>query len=518
MCAQCAHGQGDLKGCLTKAILRQQKSGKISIPRIRFLERIAHVSRILSIRRSCPRAFLVTLASAIVNAAMFSLPLTAENPRIRVTQNESGLATTLAAGAPIDPSNPFFQSLGTNGRACVHCHQPDAAWSITPAGLQKVFQQTRGLDPVFRTNDGSNSPLTDVSTVDKRRAAYSMLLNKGVIRVGLPIPAQAEFELSSVDDPYQFASAKELSLFRRPLPGTNIRFISAVMWDGRDTFQPVQNADSLRSNLQKQALDATLGHAQASAAPTQAQLESIANLIMGLHTAQVWDRSAGSLRARGARGGAETLLNQDFYIGINDPIGMNPKGVPFDSSAMQMFPAWTKLHGQSNDLEDLTDRQDRNDARASVARGERIFNSRPIVLSGVGGLNDALNVPNLQGTCTTCHDTPNVGNHSVSMPLNIGISDESRRTPDMPLYTLRNKQTGAVIKTTDPGRALISGKWADVGKFKGPVLRALAARPPYFHNGSAADLGEVVDFYNTRFTLNLTAREKEDLIAFLRVL
>jgi cytochrome c peroxidase len=102
--------------------------------------------------------------------------------------------------------------------------------------------------------------------------------------------------------------------------------------------------------------------------------------------------------------------------------------------------------------------------------------------------------------------------------LNIGISDASRRTPDMPLYTLRNKVTGKKIQTTDPGRALISGKWNDIGKFKGPTLRALAARPPYFHNGSAATLEDVVDFYDTRFSIGFTAQEKADLVAFLRAL
>ena len=42
---------------------------------------------------------------------------------------------------------------------------------------------------------------------------------------------------------------------------------------------------------------------------------------------------------------------------------------------------------------------------------------------------------------------------------------------------------------------MITGKWADIGRFKGPILRALAARAPYFHNGSAATLEEVVEFY-----------------------
>ena len=71
---------------------------------------------------------------------------------------------------------------------------------------------------------------------------------------------------------------------------------------------------------------------------------------------------------------------------------------------------------------------------------------------------------------------------------------------------------------TDPGRALISGKCADIGKFKGPILRGLAARAPYFHNGSAATLLDVVDFYNQRFDLGFTDQQKSDLVAFLEAL
>ncbi|MGZ0018445.1 hypothetical protein [Nitrosomonas sp. wSCUT-2] len=157
-------------------------------------------------------------------------------------------------------------------------------------------------------------------------------------------------------------------------------------------------------------------------------------------------------------------------------------------------------------------------ARAAIARGQTLFNTKPIMISGVKGINDDLNINVLPGTCTTCHNTPNSGNHSTPMPLDIGIADESRRTPDMPLYTLKNKTTNDIIKTTDPGRALITGKWKDIGRFKGPVLRSVASRPPYFHDGSAADLREVVEFYNTRFSIGLTEGEKDDLIAFLAAL
>ncbi len=88
----------------------------------------------------------------------------------------------------------------------------------------------------------------------------------------------------------------------------------------------------------------------------------------------------------------------------------------------------------------------------------------------------------------------------------------------MPLYTFRNIKTGEEVQTTDPGRALISGKWKHIGRFKGPILRGLASRAPYFHNGSAKDLKAVVDFYQERFNIVFTQREKDDLVAFLRAL
>jgi cytochrome c peroxidase len=78
--------------------------------------------------------------------------------------------------------------------------------------------------------------------------------------------------------------------------------------------------------------------------------------------------------------------------------------------------------------------------------------------------------------------------------------------------------TGATVQVTDIGRAMISGKCDDVGKLKGPVLRALAARAPYFHNGGAATLSDAVEFYNQRFNLSLTQQQKADLVAFLGTL
>jgi hypothetical protein len=259
----------------------------------------------------------------------------------------------------------------------------------------------------------------------------------------------------------------------------------------------------------QQAIDATLGHAQAKAAPDPAIAQAIRDFEINLFTAQVLDKRAGVLFIDGANGGPIALSQQAFFLGINDPLGGNPTGAAFDENIFNLFSAWANSR---------TTDENRQEARASIARGEQLFNTLVIPISGVAGLNDLVGERVIMGTCGTCHDSPNVGDHSLSVPLNIGLTDASRRTPDQPLFTLINNVTGQRVQTTDPGRAMVSGKWNDIGKFKGPVLRGLAARAPYFHNGSAATLLDVVNFYNDRFNIGMTEQQKADLAAFLRSL
>jgi len=280
--------------------------------------------------------------------------------------NPTGAVQTFSTTGRIDPNNPFFQSLGTNGRACVHCHQASAGWTITPPELHSRFESTGGLDPIFRTNDGSNSPQADVSTVEARRHAYSMLLTKGLIRVGIGIPDNAEFTLQAVDDPYGFASSHELSLFRRPPPSTNTAFLSTVMFDGRETFP----GKTVRFDLLDQANGATVGHAQASIPLSTDQREQIVDFETGLFTAQVYDFAAGDLHAQGGRGGPKALSKEDFYIGINDPLGHNPKSVPFSPVVFTNFAAWASL-ASSHDEGDEDESQSRTEARQAVGGARR---------------------------------------------------------------------------------------------------------------------------------------------------
>jgi cytochrome c peroxidase len=388
--------------------------------------------------------------------------------------NRTGEARTLSVAGPLDLDNPFFQSLGSNGRSCVTCHVPSDGWSIVPAHVQARFRESGGQDPLFQPNDGSTSPLADISTVEARRAAYRLLLSRGLIRVGLGIPAGAEFTLVAVDDPHGYASAAELSLFRRPLPSTNLGFLTTVMWDGRETSA----TGTLYDDLARQADAATRGHAEATRSLTPAEQQAIVDLETATFTAQDWDRQAGRLRAARARGGVRELAEEPF--------------VPELAGPFTLFDAWWAARGRWGP------------ERQAVARGQAVFNTRSFGPS--------------RSTCAACHSVPNVGSHAAGGFFNLGLSDEERRPPELPLYTLRCLTTGREIRTTDPGRALVTGRCSDIGRFKVPALRGLAARAPYFHNGSAATLGEVVEVYEQRFGIGLTAEERADLVAFLRAL
>jgi len=410
-------------------------------------------------------------------------------------QDPSGKVQTFSASGFIDANSAFFQNLGTNGRTCNSCHQESDAWGISARHVQERFLATSGTDPIFRPVDGAVCPTADVSTFQARIKAYSMLLSKGLIRVSMPVPQGpgVDFKLIAIDDPYHCATPDALALFRRPLPSTNLRFLSGIMWDGREP------------SLASQAADATMGHAQ-GARPTDQQLQDIVNFESSIYTGQIRDNDAGWLTDDGAMGGPLFLSTQNYYAGINDVFGGDPEGNPFNTEVFTIYQAW----------KNQTNNGEKADARSSVARGEELFNTLPIPLTGVGGINDDAH-PLVMGNCTTCHDSPNVGNHSLPLPLNIGLTDESRRTPDMPLYTFQCND-GSIVKVTDPGRALITGKCSDLGRFKGAILRGLAARAPYFHNGLAATLLDVVNFYDTRFNLHLSDQQKNDLVAFLKTL
>lgn len=477
-------------------------------------------------------------------------------PRYQQFSDPEGVFANLNLGGPTDiATNPFFQDLGSNGRRCVTCHQPSDAFSITPPHIRDRFETTQGTDPIFRPVDGANCPTADVSIIEERREAYSLLLTRGLIRIGIRVPTSADYQVVSVYNQYGCNATDVISMYRRPLPTTNLTFLSTVMFDGRES-SPLTGTTkilygnypaSLMNDLAHQSVDATVIHAQGDGTrPTPVEQQAIVDFETKLFTAQTRDIHAGDLDEDGAHGGPLPLSSQPFFISINSsvhfllPAFEEPGGLltaadgQFTSNIFHLYDT-SALGG--DDAPEAT-----SAARRSIARGEQLFNTLQIPISGVAGINDDVaagglvsgGIPTLQGTCGTCHDTPNVGNHSFPTPLNIGTGDPDPNNPSvnlggldltyLPLITVCKKDpaSGALTNicktTTDLGQALIDGKFDHVGKIKGPILRGLAGRAPYFHNGSATTLLDAVNFYNIRFNLSLSEQDKDDMVAFLKTL
>jgi len=501
----------------------------------------------LSFAAGRARAAIVVLATVgivLCSGARADSPQAPQGLQLFV--DHTGITGTFDINAPVNEQGAFFQSLGTNGRSCSTCHVASQAMSLSATGIQLRFAQTGGKDPLFAVVDGANCP----NARPDDAADHSLLLSRGLIRIFLPVPANAQFSVSVVHDPYGCAMVPDpnggqpvVSVYRRPLPTTNLRFLSTIMFDGRETHALLNNGQTFLANLTtdltQQALDAISIHAQGAEPASASQLADIVGFELGLSSAQVYDAGAGLLSARGATGGPVDLAGQLYYPGINDSLGADPDGTAFDAASMSLVSAWSNLSEQDGNFFDTY----RDTQRRKIAAGEALFNSVPVQISNVRGLNDnvALGKPTtFTGTCTTCHDTPNVGNHSFPLPLDIGTGHSvlpgvepdpnisaalaQLSMPDLPVYLIAgcpnpfNPGQSESFYTTDPGKALISGLCSDFNRGKGPILRGLAARAPYFHNGAAANLDELVNFYNQRFQMNLTAEQKEDLAAFLNAL
>jgi len=377
--------------------------------------------------------------------------------------NPGGKAATFSTQGAVDLTGEFFQAQGTNGRSCASCHIAEEAWSINPGTLQDLFDETGGTHPVFNLLD-ANNPNMDVSTPAARLAAYSMMLSRGVFRRGGAPRPNSEWELIAVEDPHGFANLNRLVHWRRVMPTINFKQGSlTVNWDGGNS------GVDLISGLNTQAARNITGAQQGPPAPPEV-IDDIVNFERSLSTAQLIVPGVGRLDSDGAKGGPEELSNMDKTQGRFD-----------------LFDAWI---GHSNPR------------RAQIARGQEIFNST-----------------NANGrSCNGCHNSANNGTNINNTLFDVRVASAEARTPDLPLYTFRNRTTGETRQLTDAGRGNITGLWNDLGRFKTPTLRALAARAPYFHNGIAPTLTDVVLHYERHLGFVFTDQERADLVAFLNAM
>jgi cytochrome c peroxidase len=425
-------------------------------------------------RRLAPRGslfVLTVLASVATQGAAAQLERLPNNFPM---PNTAGTAATFSTAGFVDLRNPFHVPQGTNGRSCESCHLPQAGWSIRPLDVELKFWLTGGTDPIFHPFDADN-PKPDESTLQARYASYSML-RKGLFRRGGNVPANAEYEIIAVDDPLGAGgSLTRFEAFRRPLATANFHIARNIGWHDQNT----NGSGDVHAGLLSQAAGNITG-AQEGPPATPETLEAIATYEEGLRFAQQSLWSAGSLTACGASGGPENLSLQPGVAG-----------------RFNLFDAWIGLQPGACGSRSA-DRK-----RAQIARGQEIFNS--VNANG--------------GSCRGCHNAQNNGSHVGGVLFDVGASRAQFRRPGMPLYTLRNKLDPTLIRqTTDPGRALRSGRWGDIDRFKTPSLRGVAARAPYFHNGIAATLMDVVKHYEAALGFVYTQQEREDLVAFMEAL
>jgi cytochrome c peroxidase len=394
----------------------------------------------------------------------------------RPAPNPNGAAATVSTqGTSVDLTSEYFQPQGTNGRSCATCHIPEEAWGINPGTLQRLFRETGGKHPVFNKLDANNPDVIPAGpTEEELLASYSMLLSRGVFRRGgAPLATTKadgtlvrEWDLIAVEDPHGYANLNRLVHWRRVMPTINHPLGSATInWDGGNTV-----GTDIREGLAKQARGNVRGAQQGPEAPAEV-IDDIVNFTGSLFTAQLVVPGVGRLDADGARGGPEALANMPKLAGRFD-----------------LFDAWAG-HG--------------NPRRAQIARGQELFNNK-LNAAGV--------------SCNSCHNAVNVGTNANHRLFDVRVASVEARTPDLPLYTFRHRSTGEMRQLTDAGAGNITGRWSDLGRFKTPTLRALSARPPYFHNGTATTLEDVIRHYEKFLGFSYTDEERADLVAFLNAL
>jgi hypothetical protein len=464
--------------------------------------------------------------------------------------NSSGALGVLNAAGTIDTRNhPFFAPLGTNGRGCVTCHQPQDAMALSLATIRERWDATTGRDPLFAAIDGRNCP--DLPAGDP--AAHSLLLERGLIRVALPWPPRdaagaalpVEFTLEVVRDPtgcntdavYGLPSPQPtVSVYRRPRPVANTKYLThhnfgvgpfiaksglPAMRDPETGLPTSMNmmADARVTTLKAQAADAARTHLELARGLRDDALRDIVAFEQQIYAAQALDAAAGEL--------------------VGGPPGFGPQnlaaaeaGVLGNNTTRFVFPlgdAWRAATGGDAD-------EPQQRARAAIARGHDVFMFRTFFIKDSMHLNSVGLGNPVKRTCSTCHGMHMTGMDVANGWMDIGttnlpwareapLNPWTTESPQLPLFKVTcnadvapHPFLGRVIYTQDPGRALVSGKCNDVGAIVMQQFRGLAARAPYFSNGSAATLRELVDFYDRRYTIGYTEQEKNDLVAFLSAL
>jgi cytochrome c peroxidase len=404
------------------------------------------------------KATFVAVISGSVACAGLAL-FTAEP----VSVSGAPLPSVMLSAAQISEGQQLFdhETFGGNGRTCRTCHSSDDG-TISPEEVAKRLA-ANPADPLF-LHDG----LDDFVTGTSRIAADATILIERELPAGVVL----------ADDP--LATSVVLA---RGVPSTV----------NTPALDPALMYDMRNQDLQDQASGAITRHAQATVAPTSAQLQAIADFQRT--NSRFYSSKALRLFALGGLPPAlpeghtaAEKRGREFFVDA-------PFNPPSKKGVCALCHSGPMLNTANAFTTDAT----------GAPPGWRAFD---ILVSARNVLRNAVRTYAVTDRC----------NNTVTV-----------RTPDPGIMITGVYNIPMLAQFLPPEDSCLLHPAFFVDMFKTPQLMGVRHTAPYFHDNSAKTLEEVLQHYVFFFTANagfpitdsniqLTQRDIDDIIAFMKLL
>jgi hypothetical protein len=352
------------------------------------------------------------------------------------------------------------ETFGGNGRTCVTCHMVGNG-TITVEAVAERLAADPG-DPLF-LHDG----------LDDGVAGTSRIASHATIRVELQLPPNVTLATNP---------SQRTIVVNRGVPTTmnapalDAGPLAALMYDLRD------------ADLQQQALGAIRGHALNTVEPTQEQLDAIALF----QQTDMRFFSSNELRAFALGGPPPTL-----------PEGRSPA----EKRGRLFFIDTPSAPGQ------------KQGACAFCHSGPMLNAANQFAFP------DFRSPPGAKFNTARVAETNSLGNPTFTFLVDDGFGNVRVVTTSDPGILLTSPRTPHLSALMPPPFAVHPANFT--GFFKTPSLWGVRKTAPYFHDNSAKTLRELVDHYGDVFFqfftiggqfITLTEQDREDIVAFLRIL
>lgn len=402
------------------------------------------------------------LLASVVGLATVAAPAVGLTPPGDVQLNCSQAPCDAIARGRAAFHNRKLVGLGGNGRACADCHVPTDHFQLSPETARarlhnlrvaRLYNQTAD-DPLFRPIDAD-----DFRTKGSAAADFSNLVENGLVRVTMALPPNVRLidEATGATLP-----DRSVDLWRAVMPVSNVAITGPdgvqPVWPPGAPRPPIMGLDPNGPNrqggyqhdariatLQQQARAALFDHAQISVEPPQRMLDDLAAFQRSIFSSPGVELLAAAILS-----GASELPDPDPELNELERQGK----VVFNR-------ACATCHGGKS--------------HPSTSTPESTI-VRPIVR--YHNIQTACPHPSTDGFAPCPQRL-----QRNARTYEITIADGGVRT----------------FVTSDPGRLLLTGHFADLGVMDNTNLRGISKTAPYFHNNSAATLEQVLDHYDAFF-------------------